>query len=353
MSDEKKSTGRHYVRLAGASAGVLAAGAVAKLFAERTIVAHRASRAEVPFGSLEGDQHPVVTDDGVELHVEVDEGAADGLTVVFVHGFCLSLDSWHFQRIAMREAGVRAVFYDHRAHGRSGQAAPGSSTIDRLGEDLGQVIDSVAGDGPVLVVAHSMGGMSVMALAEQHPEWFSSRIVGVALLNTSSGGLQTGSLGLPGVPGKVVHRLAPGVVSGLNRTPKLVQAGRRLGSDVMFVATRRLAFGGPVPPEYVDFLDDLLNRTPFEVVAQFFAEFDLVDKRHALAVLGAIPTLIVGGAADKFTPVEHSRLMAAEIGRSQLVELEGTGHVAMIERHDEVSELLVRLVGQVVDAGRP
>ena len=49
---------------------------------------------------------------------------APELTVVFVHGYSLNLDSWHFQRAAYRGL-VRTVFYDQRSHGRSGRSTPG------------------------------------------------------------------------------------------------------------------------------------------------------------------------------------------------------------------------------------
>ena len=49
---------------------------------------------------------------------------APELTVVFVHGYSLTLDSWHFQRAAYRGL-VRTVYYDQRSHGRSGRSTPG------------------------------------------------------------------------------------------------------------------------------------------------------------------------------------------------------------------------------------
>ena len=58
------------------------------------------------FGSLRSEPHTVVADDGVPLHVEVDEAdpgvPAGAPTLVFVHGYILDLDCWHFQRAALR-----------------------------------------------------------------------------------------------------------------------------------------------------------------------------------------------------------------------------------------------------------
>ena len=46
----------------------------------------------------------------------------------------------------------------------------------------------------MVLAGHSMGGMSIMALARQRPELFGDRVVGVFLLATSAGGLvETGA----------------------------------------------------------------------------------------------------------------------------------------------------------------
>ena len=63
------------------------------------------------------------------------DGDARELTVVFVHGYALNLDCWHFQRAAFR-GPVRTVFYDQRSHGRSGRSQQANATIDQLGRDL-------------------------------------------------------------------------------------------------------------------------------------------------------------------------------------------------------------------------
>ena len=115
------------------------------------------------------------------LHVEVDGDLDAPVTVVFVHGFTLSMDSFHFQRRELGDA-ARLVFYDQRSHGSSGRSEPEHCTIDQLGQDLYAVLQAVASNGPVVLVGHSMGGMTILALADQHPELFGDRVVGVALL---------------------------------------------------------------------------------------------------------------------------------------------------------------------------
>jgi pimeloyl-ACP methyl ester carboxylesterase len=130
----------------------------------------------------------VTTDDGVPLHVEVDGRADAPVTVVFSHGFTARLAEWELQRRALRHR-ARLVFWDQRGHGRSGWTPLPRATIDRTGRDLGQVLDATTPTGPVVLAGHSMGGMSIMALARQRPDLFGPRVVGVFLLATSAGGL--------------------------------------------------------------------------------------------------------------------------------------------------------------------
>jgi pimeloyl-ACP methyl ester carboxylesterase len=343
--------------VAGTAVGVVAAGALAGALAERKVVGRKKIAGEVPFGSLRGQRVKVVADDGLELYAEVDppdlsepvhaiaRGRSDksGLTVVFAHGYALNLDCWHFQRADLR-GEHRLVLFDQRSHGRSGRSREEHCTIDQLGRDLARVLDDLAPEGPVILVGHSMGGMSIMALADQRPELFGDRVVGVGLISTSAGDMDKVTLGLPGVPGRVIHRLAPAVVATLARAPRLVEGGRRAGSDIGFLLTQRLSFGAPVPDELVDFVDEMLSATPFEVVADFYPAFDLHDAYDTLKVLADVPTVIVSGTQDQITPFSHSARMSAKLPAAEFLQLEGVGHMSLLERPYEVSGALRRMI---------
>jgi len=115
---------------------------------------------------------------------------------VFVHGYALNLDCWHFQRASLR-VDHRLVLYDQRSHGRSGRSRAEHCTIDQLGRDLKAVIDAAAPEGPLVLVGHSMGGMTIMEFADQYPALMRDRVAAVAFVGTSSGKLGEVSFGLP------------------------------------------------------------------------------------------------------------------------------------------------------------
>ncbi|WP_406089866.1 alpha/beta fold hydrolase [Kitasatospora purpeofusca] len=357
------ATGVSRAGLIGISVGVLAAGAAAGVAIDRLTVGRstrRRARAELdanaPYGSLRGRPRTVAAADGTELYVELDgldlpeearDGAAEPLTVVFCHGYCLNQDSWHFQRAAFR-SGARLVLWDQRSHGRSERSrsflAGEPAGIDQLGGDLKAVIDAVAPTGPLVLVGHSMGGMTMMALADQYPELFRERVAGVALIGTLAGNWDAVTFGLPVAGAKLFRRVAPGMMKLLGRQVDLVEATRRLGADVSAVFYRRYSFGAKdVDPGVVRFAEQMLDATPIDVVAEFYPVFSAHEKTEALAALRGIPTLVLTGTKDLLTPPGHGEAMAEQLPGAELVLVQDAGHLVMLERPDLVDRHLAEL----------
>jgi pimeloyl-ACP methyl ester carboxylesterase len=341
-------------RIAGTvagAAGIAATGAAVRVAQRRRTIARRRGDG-APFGTLHSPAHTVIADDGVPLHVEVDEPAqptSTPVTVVFIHGYALNLDCWHFQRAAFRGL-VRTVFYDQRSHGRSGRGNVSEGTIDQLGRDLKGVLDAVVPDGPVVLVGHSMGGMTIVALAELYPELFGDKVVGAALISTTAGGLDPARLIFPMVPRRLGAGITDGTIRTLARGHRAVDGVRRLGRSIATVVTDAYAFGDAVPQSYVEFVDDMLSATPFQVVAEFFPGIRELDKFDHVGVLGRVPTLIICGTSDKLTSIGHSRKLHSRIEGSTLVECEGAGHMVILERHGQVNASLDQLLAAASSA---
>jgi pimeloyl-ACP methyl ester carboxylesterase len=280
---------------------------------------------------------------------EPDHGGA-APTLVFVHGYALRLDCWHFQRLRFR-GQHRMLFYDQRSHGRSARSSKQNATVDQLGRDLKAVMDQLAPDERVVLVGHSMGGMTILALAERHPELFGSRVVGAALISTSAGDLHPHRTLTPWLPDRVMSALTPRVVAGLSRAPELVDSARRAGSNIGYLATERFAFGEDVPASYVEFVNQMLDSTSFDVLAEFFPTFDSLDKYAVLHAFEKIQTVIICGTKDLLTSPAHSREMAARLPGATLVEVEGSGHMVILEHADEVNEALEDLVAASDEPG--
>jgi pimeloyl-ACP methyl ester carboxylesterase len=110
-----------------------------------------------------GKADHVTTADGTRLFVR-DWGS--GKPVLFLAGWTLPSDFWGYQMAAVADAGMRAVAYDRRGHGRSSD--PGRNyDHDTLADDLARVIAAL-GLEDVTLVAHSMGGTEVARYFARH-----------------------------------------------------------------------------------------------------------------------------------------------------------------------------------------
>ena len=333
-----------------AALGILAAGVAVGAVAERLATRRLQQREFVGIQSATGITHEVITDDGVALNVveEIGDVPAGAPTVIFSHGYGLSLDSWPGQREALRGV-ARVVLWDQRGHGASERGVPGT-TIERLGADLGCVLDSVAPEGHVVLVGHSMGGMTIMALADQRPELFGTRVRAVALLATSAGGIADVDLGLPRPVARLAHRVAPSIGAALESegpVSALVERARRSSSDLGLLVTRAYAFGSTVPPDGTRIVSDLIAGTPVDVLADLLPALQGHDKLEALHVLDRCDLLVMVGDSDLLTPVGHSYEIVRHTPSAELVILPGVGHMLTLEAVDDVNKHLRALVERV------
>ncbi|MFI6877437.1 alpha/beta fold hydrolase [Streptomyces sp. NPDC050400] len=361
--------------LAGAAIGVVAAGAAAGVAVERLTVgrgmrrkARLALDASGPYGALRGLPGKAYADDGTELYYEVDEVEPESgagprrrrlfgrkapapVTVVFSHGYCLNQDSWHFQRAALRGV-VRCVYWDQRSHGRSGrgveQVEEGTAvSIDRLGGDLAAVVAAAAPEGPLVLVGHSMGGMTVMALADRLPGLIRDRVVGVGLVGTSSGKLGEVNYGLPVAGVNAIRRVLPGVLKVLGQRAELVEKGRRATADLFAGIIKRYSFASrDVDPAVARFAERMIEGTPIDVVAEFYPAFQEHDKTAALAHFARLPVLVLAGDQDLVTPSEHSEAIAALLPDAEFVLVPDAGHLVMLEHPEVVTDRLADLLAR-------
>lgn len=298
--------------------------------------------------------YSVAAEDGVGLHVE-EVGAPDApLTVVFVHGWTCTQEAWVYQRRALAADGVRLVFYDQRGHGRSGRPDTSAAGVEILGRDLRRVLEAARAPGNVVLVGHSLGGMTILALAAQFPELFAGRdesgpITGVALLSTSSGKLGALTLGLPSLVGRAAQAALPVSYRTLERFGDRLDKRRRGGGTISWMLTKHLGYGGDVPPSLVELMERMMRQTPLSMFAGFGTALLGLDLQAALPVLGGTHSTVIVGDADLLTPVDHSRALAEAIHGARFVVVPGGGHLVMLERPDLVDlhlrELFRRATG--------
>ena len=341
------------IGMATAAGAVSAAGAVARRSRRRR------SELDGLDASLLGTDHPldweptaqqsVATDDGVSLHVEIDEPAewTSGATIVFTHGYCLSSASWVHQRRAAVRAGYRCVAWDQRGHGRSAWGGVKEATIEQLGNDLAAVIAASAAGEDLALVGHSMGGMTMMALADSHPDLVRDRVKAAAFLATSAGGGGMISLGFGRFLGAAVLRMGPGMLTNLAARQRVWKTARRIGRDLESALVEHFSFASPVSEETVRYSADILLGTDLSVVGAFLPALEAHDKRVALAAYRHMPVLVLNGEDDLLTPPEHSLAIVEALPESEHVVVTDAGHLIMLEYPALVDAQLLALIDRV------
>jgi pimeloyl-ACP methyl ester carboxylesterase len=307
----------------------------------------RRTRVQPPMPAVPArTERTVTTHDGTRLHAGIGGRDDADLTVVFVHGFLARSAEFDPQWEAL-QGRVRTVRYDHRGHGKSSRSRR-AADIDTLARDLSKVLDELVPRGPVVLVGHSMGGMTVLALAQQQPELFRTRVRGVLLLATGAGHY------IPGHPFENAarflarrHVFAP-VLLLLRLLAPLHERLRPRNTALMRRTTRALLFGrDDATDPLVRQVHQMLEEPPLSSAAALHGALLRHDKVDALQVLRAIPVTILAGEDDRLTRVEHSYAMARDLPHAELQVLPGTGHALNRSRPGVVNDALLRLLDRV------
>ncbi|SDM43126.1 alpha/beta fold hydrolase [Allokutzneria albata] len=285
----------------------------------------------------------VLLEDGTLLNV-VEAGAADApVTVLFAHGYALDHRTWgrQFDLLpAVLDQPVRLLAYDHRGHGKSGEATEETATVEQLGDDLAQVVEQLIPTGTVVLVGHSMGGMAAMALAERRPRLFGQRVGGVVFVSTSAGGASEVQLGLPTLAGKLVQELE-------NVFGPLVRKVRERIEPAKTAGLRWWLFGDDPRDEDVAVTAEMVWSQWPETVALFRPAFDRHDRTAALTVIQGKQVVVMAGEKDKLCPASHVSKIAEICGGGEEVVIPGAGHMLPLERAEDVTSHIAALVRRV------
>jgi pimeloyl-ACP methyl ester carboxylesterase len=297
--------------------------------------------SEVPHGV----PREVKAADGTRLSVML-SGPDDVPPIVLVHGMSLTKEIWTLQRQALEHA-YRIVTFDLRGHGDSDDAASGEYTAHALGGDVCTVIDML-GERQCVVVGHSMGGMALLAALAQRPDLMEGPVAGVVLINTAASAVISGLSGgsVAAVIAFMRERARSSLV-GRALYGGLDEHGLPRGNDLATLVTRTLGVGSDGPEEAVRQVRRLVLDSRPHVAGEMWRTAGTLDELAAARNV-SVPALIIAGARDRVLPPHHSRRLLETLPDAELVELTGVGHVAMLERPDEVTALIAGFARRVL-----
>ncbi|HEX8569233.1 MAG TPA: alpha/beta hydrolase [Caulobacteraceae bacterium] len=280
--------------------------------------------------------HTLTAPDGSQLRVET-YGAPSGPTLVFTHGWGLDSTVWRYARAELG-GEFRLVVWDLPGLGKSKGPGDGKHTLERYAQSLRTVVES-AGPGPVVLVGHSIGGMTIQTLCALHPELLGDRIRGVVLLNTTH--LRpvetTAASGLMKALWPVL--LAPAAKLMIWLEPLFhLMAWQSYLSGQTHLAVRIGGFGRHVTRSQLEHTSLLTTKNRPGVQAKGdFAMMDW-DVTHKLPDI-RVPALVVTGDVDLLTKEEAGETIARLIPGARREKMEGCGHMGFYEyapRYHEV-----------------
>ena len=288
--------------------------------------------------------------DDVRLHVEATGPTDAEVTVVLLHGWTLDGRSWHRQLTALRAefGSVRVVTYDARGHGRSSCMALPTATLAQLGDDLATVLDAVVPTGRLVLVGHSMGGMTIMEYAHRHPGHFTGRAAGLVFVATTAEGHTHTVYGLSPRIARVI-RLAETTGAGV-----LARCGSWRPPGALLRALRPsirwMLFGDRCDQADIRLVTSAVARASLRSIGGFRASIGAQHRLETLTALAHLPAAALVGDRDRLTPPPCAESIAAALPATELTVCPGAGHMLMMERPDEVNAALSAVLRRVLDA---
>ena len=310
-----------------------------------------ARRDTEPTRPVREDGAVVVSPTGSSLYVE--RRGPSGPSIILTHGWGLDSTIWHdFKRdAASRQASYphRLITWDLPGLGRS-KAAAGGVDLDRFAEDLAFLVERETG--PVVLVGHSIGGMTIQTLVRRRPDLFDSRIAGVVLVNTTyTNPLKTMILS------KVARALRRPVLEPLFHLAIWLQPLAWLGAWQSYLSgsahlANLIGFGRPPTRSQLEHVTLLATRNPPGVLAKGNLAMSDWDATGAMAAVRC-PVLILGGLRDIVTKVEASETIAAATPDARLDRVEGANHLGFLERADHYNAAILDFAAEVTASQIP
>jgi pimeloyl-ACP methyl ester carboxylesterase len=271
----------------------------------------------------------ILTIDG--RRIGYDDSGGAGAPVVLLHGFPLDRTVWDQQLAALTTAGARVIRVDLRGCGES-EPSDGPALMEALAGDVAGVLDALHVERAALV-GHSIGGYVALAFFRMYEE----RVTGLAL---------------------VASHVAEDAARNANADPvqRELAAGRdALADRLERDGTMDAAVESYLPryfaphvyrerPELVERARALMQRQSPHGCAQLVRGMKERLDSHDLLADVRVPALVIAGTEDVYLKPETLRDIARTIAGAAFVQLDGVGHLPMLESPGETGDALTALV---------
>ncbi|MHC5939080.1 alpha/beta fold hydrolase [Nostoc sp.] len=273
--------------------------------------------------------------DGSVLQVEF-FGPEDGQPIILSHGWGPNSTVWYYAKRQLSDR-FRVIVWDLPGLGKSAKPKNNDHSIEKYARDLEAVI-AIAGDKPVILLGHSMGGMINLTFCRLFPEHLGSRVAGLILVDTTyTNPVKTC------IFSNLVRKLQkPLLEPVLYLTIVLwpifwLMTWLSYFNGSLYITVELSGFTGTETRGQLSFAGLLSALGSPGVLARGTLAMFNFDETETLATIN-VPVLVMCGASDIATKPVASDRMKAELPYSQRVTLKPGGHMALMEQNQQFAE---------------
>jgi pimeloyl-ACP methyl ester carboxylesterase len=278
-------------------------------------------------------------------------GQTSTTTVILTHGWGMNSREWAY---LLREWGqrFRVVAWDLPGLGKSTGPANNDYSIEKMAGDLKTVIEW-SGDGTVILVGHSIGGMIMLTFSRLYPELLGTRIRRMAIAHSSyTNPLRTALFG------EIMKALEKPVIKPLLCLQIVFSPVVWLMNWLSYLngsvhnSLGWSGFAGTESREQLDFVASFSPRESPAVIARGALGMCEYDASTVLREI-SIPVVVFSGDGDPVTLPSANRHMAGELLHGRLQPLNPGRHYGLIEHVADFAGATAALCQQVQESSDP
>lgn len=237
------------------------------------------------------------------------ERRGKGTPLVLLHGFPLDHHTWDFAAPRLEDS-FDLIIPDLRGFGESATSDT-TYTMDDFASDIAGLLDYL-GIKKTAIAGHSMGGYVALAFTKLHPE----RVSGLGLVSTQT---------LADPPDRKEGRYKSAADVGENGIGSVVEAMTpKFTEDKEIQLSSREIMERQKPGAFIGALKAMAER---------------MDTTSLLSSFNS-PLVVIHGDKDNLIPIDRAREVKLLVPSAHLVELQGVGHLPMMEAVKETVEAL-------------
>ncbi|WP_013334296.1 alpha/beta fold hydrolase [Gloeothece verrucosa] len=279
----------------------------------------------------------ILRPDGSEIHIEF-YGSPDAPPLILTHGWGPNSTVWYYLKKQLAHH-YRLILWDLPGLGKSSHPKNRDYSLEKYARDLEAVL-ALAGNRPAILLGHSMGGMILLTFCRLFPEYQRRQVAGIILVDTTyTNPLKTT------IFNRIIKRLQKPLIEPLLYTVIALSPLFWLMSllsylnGMMYLTTELSGFTGHETRGQLDFSTRLgLLASPGVLARGVLAMFNF-DETETLSTI-ELPVLVIAGESDISTLKSANRRISIDIPNAELVVLKPGGHMALMERNTQFSQIL-------------